>query len=114
MRFITILILFLLSFSTIAQQKRTISGYVSDAQTGERLYAASVYEQNSGIGTISNRFGFFSLTLKDGLANLKISFVGYQPQTKIISLSADTLLIFSLKSDNKLEEVVVKDRKSVV
>ena len=108
MRFITILILFLLSFSTIAQQKRTISGYVSDAQTGERLYAASVYEQNSGIGTISNRFGFFSLTLKDGLANLKISFVGYQPQTKIISLSADTLLIFSLKSDNKLEEVVVK------
>ncbi|MDP2889838.1 MAG: carboxypeptidase-like regulatory domain-containing protein, partial [Bacteroidota bacterium] len=108
MRFITILVLFLLSFSTIAQQKRTISGYVSDAQTGERLYAASVYEQNSGIGTISNRFGFFSLTLKDGLANLKISFVGYQPQTKIINLSADTLLMFSLKSDNKLDEVVVK------
>lgn len=112
MRLNLFLILLLLGFSAFAQQRRTVSGYIADAQTGERLYAASVYEQNSGIGTISNRFGFFSLTLKDGPANLKISFVGYQPQTKIINLSADTLLVFSLKSDNKLDEVVVKGNRN--
>lgn len=108
MRCITILVLFLLSFSAIAQQKQTVLGYITDAQSGERLYTATVFEQNSGTGTISNRFGFFSLTLPEGDITLKFSFVGYQLQTRIISLHSDTLLTISLKSDNTLAEVIIK------
>lgn len=110
MRFNLFLILLLLGFSTLAQQKRTVSGYITDAQTGERLYAASVYEQNTGIGTISNRFGFFSILLTEGKAVLKFSFVGYQLQSKQIDLHSDTLINISLKSDNKLDEVIVKGK----
>lgn len=108
MRFPIILAFSILCFYATAQQKRTISGYITDAQTGERLYAASVYEQNSGMGAISNRFGFYSLSLPEGPVTLKFSFVGYQPLTWVISLQADTLLSISLKSNNTLGEVVVK------
>lgn len=108
MRKLLFLIAFMLPFALSAQQKTTVSGYVTDAQTGERLYAATVYEQNSGTGTISNRFGFFSISLPEGSAVLKVSFVGYEIQNRRINLKADTIVSFALKSDNKLNEVVVK------
>ena len=108
MRFTLILLVSLLSLNLSAQQKKTISGYITDAQTGERLYAATVFDRNTGTGTISNRFGFFSLTLPVGAVTLKFSFVGYQPQTRIINLQSDTLLSISLKSDNTLGEVIIK------
>ncbi|HET6556596.1 MAG TPA: carboxypeptidase-like regulatory domain-containing protein [Prolixibacteraceae bacterium] len=108
MRFTLLLLLLLLSINLSAQQKKTISGYITDAQTGERLYAATVYEQNSGTGTISNRFGFYSLSLTEGTVMLKFSFVGYKPQTRMINLQGDTLLTVTLQSDNTLGEVTVK------
>ena len=108
MRFILILLVSLLSIHLSAQQTRIISGYITDAQTGERLYAATVYEQNSGTGAISNRFGFFSLSVPDGITVLKFSFVGYETQTKKIESGKDEILQIRLKSDNQIEEVVVK------
>lgn len=108
MRFSIFLFVALLPFSLFAQQRRTVSGYVTDAQTGEKLYAATIFEQNSQAGTTSNRFGFFSISLPEGLVQLKISFVGYTSQDRTISLAADTVLKIALKSDNKLDEVVVK------
>lgn len=108
MRLTLILLLSLLYINLSAQQKRTISGYISDAQTGERLYAATVYEQNSGTGTISNRFGFFSLSVPEGITVLKFSFVGYKTHTQRIELGKDEILQIQLKSDNQIEEVVVK------
>ncbi len=108
MRFSIFLFISLLPFSLFAQERRTVSGYITDAQTGEQLYAATIYEQNSQAGTTSNRFGFFSISLPEGLVKLKISFVGYTSQDRTISLKTDTLLKIALKSDNKLDEVVVK------
>jgi hypothetical protein len=107
MRFI-LLLTFLLPFSLSAQQTRTISGFVTDAQTGERLYSATIYNQQTGRGTLTNRFGFFSISLPEGSVTLKASFVGYEAQTRTIRLHADTTLNFALKSDNKLDEVVVR------
>jgi len=112
MRFSIIFFIVLLPFSLFAQQVRTVSGYITDAQTGERLFAASVFEQNSGTGTSSNRFGFFSLSLPEGQVKLKFSFVGYTTQNRTISLKTDTLLKIALESDNKLDEVVVKGNSS--
>lgn len=106
MRFI--LILLILPFSLFAQHRHTVSGYITDAQTGERIYAATVYEQNTGTGAISNRFGFFSLTLPEGPVALKVSFVGYLPQTRSLLLNSDTLFSVALTSDNQIEEIVVK------
>ena len=91
-----------------AQQTWTISGFVTDAQTGERQYTATIYNQQTGTGTLTNRFGFFSISLPEGNVTLKASFVGYEAQTATIRLHANTILNFALKSDNKLDEVVVR------
>ncbi len=103
-----ILLAFLLPLTLLAQQNHIVSGYITDAQSGERLYAATVYDQNSGTGTISNRFGFFSISLPEGNVVLKVSFVGYEIQSRRINLNTDTITSFALKSDNKLDEVVVR------
>jgi hypothetical protein len=113
MRCIIILVFSALCFYATAQQKQTISGYITDAQTGERLYAASVYDQHSGTGTITNRFGFYSLTLPKGPVAIRISFVGYLAQIRSMQLNSDTLLSVALKTNNQIEEVVVKGNSSI-
>lgn len=108
MRVLFLLLSFLWTVSLPAQQKHTISGYITDAQTGERLFSATVYDQQSGIGTMSNRFGYFSITLPEGNLALKFSFVGYKAQTKAIDLKMDTVVSVALNSDNKLDEVIIR------
>ena len=76
---ITILLIFL-SISLFAQNKTTISGFVYDNETGEVLIGATIYEIKTKIGTISNEYGFYSLTvpIRDSL-KISVSFIGYKP-----------------------------------
>ena len=43
----------------------TISGYVTDAASGERLIGATVYDTVSHQGTVTNTAGFYTLTVKN-------------------------------------------------
>ena len=72
--------LLLLSFNTLLAQKYTISGYISDAETGEMLIGANIYDFKSKSGTVSNTYGFYSLTLDADSAYVNVSYIGYQPQ----------------------------------
>ncbi len=101
----------LLPFEVFAQQKVTISGFIDDARTGERLYGATVCELNSATGVATNQYGFYSLSLPAGKVILQVSFVGYKSLVKQVTLCADTIVPFSLSSDNQLGEVVVKAGK---
>ena len=55
-----IILLLLFSVSTFAQ-KVTINGYVQDAKTGEKLIGATVYNEQTKKGAITNNYGFFSI-----------------------------------------------------
>ena len=57
-------------------QNRTISGFVTDADSGEKLYGVRVYDTISKQGSLTNEYGFYSLTLPDQDAVLKLSGVG--------------------------------------
>ncbi|MDD4190529.1 MAG: TonB-dependent receptor [Mangrovibacterium sp.] len=100
-------VLILLTSGALGQASRTITGYVGDADTGEKLYAATVLDKNSGRGTMTNRYGFFSLTLPSGQVALECSFVGYQKYFASFSAIQDTLLNISLQTSNLIEEVMV-------
>jgi hypothetical protein len=58
-------------------RQMTISGFVEDAQSGERLIAATVYCPEHGQGTITNEYGFYSLTLPPTASYLNFSYIGY-------------------------------------
>lgn len=102
-------------------QKRNLSGYIEDADTGERLIGASIRvlrEQN--LGAVSNEFGFFSLKLEEGDQSLMGSYVGYRSEIIKLSLAADRIIHLKLHPNTQLKEVVIpaisaqeeKERKS--
>ena len=59
-----------------------LSGYIKDAATGETLIGATVYAKELRVGTITNVYGFYSLSLPPGHYNLNVSYVGYTPFEK--------------------------------
>ena len=73
----TSFLLFLLSVLFIqAQTKHTISGYITDGSSKETLIGATILDNRSGRGAITNEYGFYSLTLPDGLIELRTGYVG--------------------------------------
>jgi len=86
----------------------TFSGYVKDESTGEGLIGVAVYISELEIGTITNAYGFFSLTIPPGMHQVIVSYVGYQNNLIVINHSKNEQLNFLLKPDPKtLEEIVI-------
>lgn len=112
MRIISTIILFLTLSGLILAQKFTISGYVTDISTGEKLINASVYDANTLKGTTTNEYGFYSITLPEGKVKLTVSYVGFKTIQKEITLSANQTLNFSANPTIELSEVVISGEKS--
>ena len=91
-----------------AQGKFTVSGFVSDQATGERLAGATVFNPDSKSGTASNNYGFFSLKVSAGQVTLLVRFVGYETQIQQLQLKEDTVLDIHLVTNNQLGEIKVK------
>jgi len=103
-----LLVMLLLFTSSLLAQKYTISGYVEDASTGEKLISATVFEKNKTLGTVSNTYGFYSITLPSGEVELAASYLGYTADSKTIVLDKDITINFYLKPNLQLEEIVVE------
>ncbi len=100
--------LILLGLVQVFAQKHTISGYVTDQKTGERLRGASVYLANKNIGTTSNNFGFYSITIPADSVSLLITYAGFKTFEKRFLLNKDHLIDAAMEPAPALEEVVVK------
>ncbi len=93
---------------TLIAQKATISGYISDKESGERLINANIYNTETLEGSTANTFGFYSLKLNKGKVNLMASFMGYTPRTISLNLTKDTVINFDLLiKSGQLDEVTV-------
>ncbi len=103
------------SVALLAQKKFTISGYITDAKSGEHLKGASVIAINKNAGTTSNNFGFFSITLPADSIDLLITYSGYKAWQQTIALKADVELSINLTTGTTLSEVVVTgNRKAAI
>ena len=60
-----------------AQRSTTLFGYVEDQKTGERLIGAYVHDKVSKTSTVTNAYGFYSLTVRQDSARLQAGTVGY-------------------------------------
>ncbi len=108
--FVALPILFLTFLPALlsAQSQVTLSGYVRDAANGESLIGASIYVQEVGNGTVTNVYGFYSLTVPAGDYQATYSYVGYQSVSKKLPLTEDIRLDIELASTSQeLQEVVV-------
>jgi len=98
-----------------AQEKYTISGYITDKDNGESIVGVNIYCKELNLGVTSNTYGFYSLTLPEGDYDISYSFIGYQNINKSFvlnnSITYDVEFVFSTVN---ISEVVVKADKSVV
>lgn len=88
--------------------KAVVSGYVRDAASGEELIGANISIVETGSGTITNSYGYYSVSLRTGFYTLVCSYVGYDTKRIPIELGKDIELNFELtESTTQLEEVTV-------
>ena len=93
-------LLFMFSSSNLIAQKNTISGYVEDANTGERMVGVNVVAKEVSLGTTSNTYGFYSMTLPVSSYTLEFSFIGYETFSISVDLSEDAHYNVSLKTQS--------------
>jgi len=113
-------ILFLLiAFSSItafSQAGYSISGKVIDAETKQPLQGASVFAENTTLGTASNERGYFNLSLPGGGYSIVVTFTGYQTEVKRVTAADggnNEIVIEIKKKEKSLEEFVVKSTSEV-
>lgn len=102
--------LFLLT-SQVFSQSYTLSGYIQDSASGEKLIGANIYDKANLRGTTSNTYGFYSITLPGGEYDFIFSFVGYAAQERKISFSKDQTLNISLSASVELEAVEITGQR---
>ncbi len=96
------------------KRKFTISGFLEDAESGERLIGATIWDLTSGQGTITNAYGFFSLTLDEGKAEIQFNYLGYEPFKELYDLTKSYSAIIALERSLTLPEVEVVASDSTV
>lgn len=110
MKKIFLLVIFLFSLNINSQNNFTFSGYVLDSQTNELVIGASVIIDELNIGTITNSYGFFSITVKEGNYSVKTQNLGYKDDLQIISLNKNIILnIYLAEEVESLDEVIVME-----
>lgn len=110
MKKIFLLVIFLFSLNINSQNNFTFSGYVLDSQTNELVIGASVIIDELNIGTITNSYGFFSITVKEGNYSVKTQNLGYKDDLQIISLNKNIILnIYLTEEVESLDEVIVME-----
>jgi hypothetical protein len=98
---------------TDIQKTITISGYVSDAETGERLAGVTIIETNLKTGTSTNEYGHYSFSIPEGFWNLQLSYIGYKILMHSGQTSKNSIHDFTMeRNETQLGEVVIEARRS--
>lgn len=94
------------SYRPVARRTFTISGYVKN-NSGETLINATVYDKTSSQGTMTNAYGFYSLTLDEGEHLIRYGYIGCNDTLKAVDLRKNITLDIRLTESINLAEVVV-------
>jgi hypothetical protein len=89
--------------------KYTLSGYVRERGSGELLPGVTVYLPERRVGTTTNNYGFYSLTIPAGEGlSVTVSSVGFRTERKVLDLTADRAWNIELVAEGRtLDEVTV-------
>jgi hypothetical protein len=107
-KFLLPFILCFFSIVAFSQNKYTISGGIKDDAKGEEIISARIKVKDQPIGSNSNEYGFFSLTLPEGKYTLIISAYGFLTQEIEVNLNQNVQLSVQMKNPvQELDEVKV-------
>lgn len=102
------LYILILMIGQTAYSQVSISGFISDKNTGEKLINANIYDNDKKIATCSNSFGYYAITIKNNVDyKIRFSYIGYNTQEVLINIKKDTVINIALQSSNIIDEVTV-------
>lgn len=92
-----------------SQEKFTLSGTISEEESGETLFGVNVIIPALQTGTVTNQYGFYSITLPRGDYEVYYSSIGFATQKFDISLTENVKKDLALLTENEsLEEVIIE------
>lgn len=99
--------------SSPSEAGRTVSGFIREHGSQEALTGVNAYRAGSTLGTTSNTYGFYSLSLPAAdSVTLTFSFVGYETTTRTLPLRRNQTLNVTLTPGRTLSEVVVTSNRT--
>ncbi|MDO6432880.1 secretin and TonB N-terminal domain-containing protein [Flavitalea sp. BT771] len=89
-----------------ALSRITISGFIRDGLTDERLIGACLYLPQLQTGVVTNAYGFYSMTVPaaDSL-DIDLSYVGYKPVSRRLGARHDIVLAAGMEHNDQQEEM---------
>ncbi len=99
---------FTLLISQAQAQNITLSGYVEESGSGEKLIGANLVDLATQQGATTNEYGFYSLTLPIDSGHLVVSYVGYQRDTIAWTAEEDVNIDVRLRRAIQLETVEIQ------
>ncbi|HAH59420.1 MAG TPA: TonB-dependent receptor [Bacteroidales bacterium] len=90
-----------------AQTRYTLSGYVREKGTHELLPGVNIYVPSLRNGTVTNNYGFYSLSLPEGTCEVIFSYIGYQTVSYQIVFDQNRDLEVNLSGSIALSEVTI-------
>jgi outer membrane receptor for ferrienterochelin and colicin len=107
------IVLLLIANVLIAQQKRVLSGYITEKGSKELLIGATISAPKYKTGTITNAFGFYSLSLPADSCEIIVTYIGFAPKAFKVDLSqSDNELNVEMIENKQLKEVTIKANKN--
>lgn len=102
-------------FTSSVMAQKTISGTISDAQTGERLPSANILVKGTYKGTITSSDGKYTITLQELPATLVVRYIGYKTEERAITMQSESLQNFKLEPTTiQMDEIVVTDENPAI
>ena len=98
------------SFGLIEAQntsRESISGFVYDSESEEPIVGTTIYCKDEKTGTVTNNYGYFSLSTPADTCNLSVSFLGYKTRTIRMRGKKEPIIVYLVKDKIDLQEVVV-------
>jgi hypothetical protein len=103
---------FILPNVLFSQQKFTLSGTITEAQSGESVVGAKISIATLNVGATSNEYGFYSLTVPKGIYEVQFKAYGLKTITKQIDLNSNQMFNFEMSDETEvLEEVEVNAKR---
>lgn len=105
---LTVLSIALLTSAFSLAQEFSVSGTITDKNTGESLIGASVRDLDGSGASVTNPYGFYSLSVSSGSHRIVISYLGYQADTITVNVTQNlTYNVGLFPNSQQIDEVTV-------
>lgn len=107
-KYACLMLLQLICSNIFAQSRVQVSGYVTEAESGECLIGAVVISGNEW--AVTNEYGYYSMKVPKGERTIRCSFLGHYTEDLNLTFEKDTLLDIVMYPNESIEGAVAEAR----